>query len=334
MNKIRTAVIGCGGISQVHLTALSKMDNVELVCVADIKEDRAKARAEAFGCAYTTDWKEFITRDDIDVVHICTPHYLHASMAIALLDAGKRVLTEKPMASEVADAEEMIRHSGGRLGVVFQNRYNEASQIIRQSIADGRYGKLLALRAAVNWHRTPEYYTSSGWRGKFATEGGGVLINQAIHTLDLLLYFAGKPVSVRGKVSTDELYDTIEVEDTAHGLIRFENGLKANFYCTNTFGIDRPVEIELVFEKAILKTDAETLYLNKDGRITTLCTSAASGAKAYWGTGHEILIRDFYRAVEENRPFWIDGQSALPVLKLLKGVYQSSKEDGREVSLL
>ena len=161
-----------------------------------------------------------------------------------------------------------------------------------------------------------------------------MLINQAIHTLDLLLYFAGKPVSVRGKVSTDELYDTIEVEDTAHGLIRFENGLKANFYCTNTFGIDRPVEIELVFEKAILKTDAETLYLNKDGRITTLCTSAASGAKAYWGTGHEILIRDFYRAVEENRPFWIDGQSALPVLKLLKGVYQSSKEDGREVSLL
>ena len=89
MNKIRTAVIGCGGISQVHLTALSKMDNVELVCVADIKEDRAKARAEAFGCAYTTDWREFITRDDIDVVHICTPHYLHAPMAIALLDAGK-----------------------------------------------------------------------------------------------------------------------------------------------------------------------------------------------------------------------------------------------------
>ena len=156
MNKIRTAVIGCGGISQVHLTALSKMDNVELVCVADIKEDRAKARAEAFGCAYTIDWREFITRDDIDVVHICTPHYLHAPMAIALLDAGKRVLTEKPMASEVADAEEMIRHSGGRLGVVFQNRYNEASQIIRQSIADGRYGKLLAQRAAVNWHRTPE----------------------------------------------------------------------------------------------------------------------------------------------------------------------------------
>lgn len=332
MAKIRTALIGCGGISQVHLQALSKMDNVELVSVADIKEERAKARAGQYGCAYTTDWQEYVSRDDIDVVHICTPHYLHAPMAIALLDSGKRVLTEKPMASEVADAEEMIRHSDGRLAVVFQNRYNEASQFIRQSIADGRYGKLLSMRAAVNWHRTPEYYTSSGWRGFFKTEGGGVLINQAIHTLDLMLYFAGKPASVRGHVSTDLLYDTIEVEDTASGLIKFESGLLANFYCTNTFGTDRPVEIELVFERATLKTDAETLHVTQNGGTELICTSAASGAKAYWGTTHEVLLRDFYKAVEEKRPFWIDGESALPVLKLLKGVYESSRT-GKEVQL-
>ena len=332
MAKIRTALIGCGGISKVHLDALSHMDNVELVSVADVKEDRAKARAEQYGCAYTTDWTEYVSRDDIDVVHICTPHYLHAPMAIALLDSGKRVLTEKPMASEVADAEEMIRHSDGRLAVVFQNRYNEASQFIRQSIADGRYGKLLSMRAAVNWHRTPEYYTSSGWRGFFKTEGGGVLINQAIHTLDLMLYFAGKPASVRGHVSTDLLYDTIEVEDTACGLIKFESGLLANFYCTTTFGTDRPVEIELVFERATLKTDAETLHVTQNGGTELICSSAASGAKAYWGTTHEVLLRDFYKAVEEKRPFWIDGESALPVLKLLKGVYESSRT-GKEVQL-
>ena len=332
MAKIRTALIGCGGISKVHLEALSKMDNVELVSVADIREDRARARAEQYGCAWTTDWQEYVTRDDIDVVHICTPHYLHAPMAIALLDSGKRVLTEKPMASEVADAEEMIRHADGRLAVVFQNRYNDASQFIRASIADGRYGKLLSMRAAVNWHRTPEYYTSSGWRGFYKTEGGGVLINQAIHTLDLMLYFAGKPASVRGHVSTDLLYDTIEVEDTACGLIKFESGLLANFYCTTTFGTDRPVEIELVFERATLKTDAETLHVTQTGGTELICTSAASGEKAYWGVTHEVLLRDFYKAVEEKRPFWIDGESALPVLKLLKGVYESSRT-GKEVQL-
>ncbi|MGN1248781.1 MAG: Gfo/Idh/MocA family protein [Candidatus Spyradocola sp.] len=332
MAKIRTALIGCGGISKVHLEALSKMDNVELVSVADIREERAKARAEQYGCAYTTDWQEYVSRDDIDVVHICTPHYLHAPMAIALLDSGKRVLTEKPIASEVADAEEMIRHADGRLAVVFQNRYNDASQFIRASIADGRYGKLLSMRAAVNWHRTPEYYTSSGWRGFYKTEGGGVLINQAIHTLDLMLYFAGKPASVRGHVSTDLLYDTIEVEDTACGLIKFESGLLANFYCTTTFGTDRPVEIELVFEHATLKTDAETLHVTQNGGTELICTSAASGEKAYWGVTHEVLLRDFYKAVEEKRPFWIDGESALPVLKLLKGVYESSRT-GKEVQL-
>ena len=333
MKKFRTAVIGCGGISQVHLTALSKMENVELVSVADVKEDRAKARAEAFHCAWTTDWSEYVRDPSIEVVHLCTPHYLHAPMAIALLDAGKRVLTEKPIASEVKDAEAMIAHADGRLGVVFQNRYNEASQIIKSAVEQGTYGKLLSLRAAVNWHRTPEYFTESGWRGRFATEGGGVLINQSIHTLDLLLYFAGRPVSVRGKVSTDVLYDYIEVEDTAHGLIHFANGLMANFYCTTTFGIDRPVEIELVFEKGILKTDAETLYETVDGETRTLCRSAASGEKAYWGTSHEILIRDFYKAAEENKPFWIDGESAIPVLRLLKAVYASSAQDGKEIRL-
>ncbi len=329
MAKIRTALIGCGAISGTHLPALQKLENVEVISVCDAKEDRAKARAEQFGIPeYTTDWKTYLTRNDIDVVHICTPHYLHAPMAIALLDAGKRVLTEKPIASEVKDAEDMIAHAHGRLGVIFQNRYNQASQIIKEAIADGRYGKLLSLRAAVNWHRDANYYTSSGWRGKFATEGGGVLINQAIHTLDLLLYFAGKPVSVRGSVSTDVLYDTIEVEDTAHGLIHFENGLMANFYCTTVYGTDRPVEIELIFEKATLKTDAETLREIKDGTETLLCRSNATGPKAYWGTGHEVLFRDFYKQVEENKPFWIDGESAIPVLKVLKAVYKASETHG------
>ena len=330
--KFRVGIVGCGGISNAHIPVLMAMDNIEIRAVCDLRPERAQAAAQRTGGEICPDFDSLIAREDIDVVHVLTPHYLHAPMAIALLDSGKRVLTEKPMASEVADAEEMIRHSDGRLAVVLQNRYNEASQFIRQSIADGRYGKLLSMRAAVNWHRTPEYYTSSGWRGFYKTEGGGVLINQAIHTLDLMLYFAGKPASVRGHVSTDLLYDTIEVEDTANGLIKFESGLLANFYCTTTFGTDRPVEIELVFERATLKTDAETLHVTQNGGTELICSSAASGAKAYWGTTHEVLLRDFYKAVEEKRPFWIDGESALPVLKLLKGVYESSRT-GKEVQL-
>lgn len=326
MDAIRVALIGCGGISRVHVDALIKLEGVRLVSVCDLIEERARERAaQAGGCAYTLNWQDYVADPNIDVVHICTPHYLHAPMAIALLKAGKRVLTEKPMASEVADAEEMIRVSDGRLGVVFQNRYNQSTQYIKQAVDDGRFGKLLGLRGSVFWHRTPEYYTSSGWRGAWATEGGGVLINQSIHTLDLLLYLGGKAVSVKGSASCDLLYDTIEVEDTAHCLLRFESGIHASFYATNTYCADMPVEVEAKFERATLHLFAETLLQVIDGKAELICSSAAQGEKAYWGTGHAALIRDFYKAVRENRPFWIDGVSALPALKALKGVYESSK---------
>ncbi len=327
MDKIiRTAVIGCGGISQVHVDVLSRLENVRIVSVCDVIEERARARAKQAGIdRYTLDWHDYISDPDIDVVHLCTPHYLHAPMAIALLKAGKRVLTEKPIASEVADAEEMIRVSDGRLGVVFQNRYNESTQYIKHAVEDGRFGRLLGLRGSVFWHRTPEYYTSSGWRGRWATEGGGVLINQSIHTLDLLLYLGGKAVSVKGSASCDLLYDTIEVEDSAHCLLRFESGIYGSFYATTTYCDDMPVEVEAKFEKATLHLYGETLLEVKDGRTTCICTSQASGEKAYWGTGHAALIRDYYRSVQEGKPFWIDGESAIPALKALKGVYESTR---------
>ena len=324
-SNIRAGVIGAGTISGAHLPVLSALNGVEIACICDIRPERAQAAAEKYGCAWTTGWQELIAREDVDSVHILTPHYLHARMAIACLEAGKHALTEKPMASEVADAEEMIRVSDGRLGVVFQNRYNQSTQYIKQAVDDGRFGKLLGLRGSVFWHRTPEYYTSSGWRGAWATEGGGVLINQSIHTLDLLLYLGGKAVSVKGSASCDLLYDTIEVEDTAHCLLRFESGINASFYATNTYCADMPVEVEAKFERATLHLFAETLLQVIDGKAELICSSAAQGEKAYWGTGHAALIRDFYKAVRENRPFWIDGASALPALKALKGVYESSK---------
>lgn len=324
--KINVAVIGCGGISAVHLKYLMDRDFIHIVSVCDINEERAKAKAEQAHCEYTLDWHDYLTDERIQVVHICTPHYLHAPMAIALLNAGKRVLTEKPMASTLPDARRMIAAADGRLAVIFQNRYNDSSVLIKQAIEDGRYGKLRGMRASVFWHREPPYYVESGWRGAFKTEGGGVMINQSIHTLDLLLYFGGRPVSVRGAVSTDKLYGTIEVEDTAHCFIRFENGVTASFYATNTYIEDMPVELEAIFEKATLHLYAETLLKVQDGKTELLAQSAATGDKAYWGTSHERELDDFYTCVQNNKPFWLDGRSAYTALKVLKSVYRSSAE--------
>lgn len=196
----------------------------------------------------------------------------------------------------------MIRVSDGRLGVVFQNRYNQSTQYIKQAVDDGRFGKLLGLRGSVFWHRTPEYYTSSGWRGAWATEGGGVLINQSIHTLDLLLYLGGQGRFGQGSASCDLLYDTIEVEDTAHCLLCFESGIHASFYATNTYCADMPVEVEgkvRARHAASLCRDA-VAGDRRQGRADLLLRRPRA-EKAYWGTGHAALIRDFYKAVRENR---------------------------------
>ena len=331
MAKIRTALIGCGSISKVHLDALSHMDNVELVSVADVKENRAKARAEQYGCAYTTDWTEYVSRDDIDVVHICTPHYLHAPMAIALLDSGKRVLTEKPMASEVADAEEMIRHSDGRLAVVFQNRYNEASQFIRQSIADGRYGKLLSMRAAVNWHRTPEYYTESGWRGFYKTEGGGVLINQAIHTLDLVDYLTGGVESLSGFDGKLRDTDAYEVEDSAMALMKLKSGGEIVAFCSNCYLGSKVCDVELRLEKAVMTVRQSGLtIIEEDGNTIFHPAEVLTGEKSEWGVSHGVLINEFYKSLKDGVPFIADCHTGLAAVSIVNAIQHSK---GRSIKI-
>jgi predicted dehydrogenase len=264
MDKLGAAVIGCGGIAQVHLSLLHAMPDADIRAVCDILPERARAARRVYGGAVFTDYREMLARPDIDVVHICTPHYLHAPMALDALAMGKRVLCEKPIASEVKDALAMIAADDGRLGVVFQNRYNPPSEMARAIIQEGVMGKLLALRGSVQWHREAPYYAESGWRGTWETEGGGVLINQAIHTIDLMLWLGGTPRSVAGAVSTDGLYDTIEVEDTAHFAVRFEDGKRGIFYATNLHVHDAPVELEMTMEKGALLIRGETLIQRGD----------------------------------------------------------------------
>ena len=325
-SNIRVGVIGAGNISGAHLPVLSALDGIALTCICDIRPERAKAAAEKYGCEYTTDWEALVAREDIDSVHVLTPHYLHARMAIACLEAGKHALTEKPMASEVADAEEMIRVSDGRLGVVFQNRYNQSPQYIKQAVDDGRFGKLLGLRGSVFWHRTPEYYTSSGWRGAWATEGGGVLINQSIHTLDLLSYLGGPIARVKGHVDTIELQGVIEVEDNACAVIEYAGGQRGVLHASTNYVTDAPILLEVVLEKATYQILGDKLMRVEKGVPIELQGGVAPTvqAKAYWGGGHAAQIADFYDCVRSGKPLAIDASEGYPALNLVKAIYASS----------
>jgi predicted dehydrogenase len=329
MERLGAAVIGCGAISPLHANAIAELDGVTLVAVVDKDKNKAEQAAAAYGCEVLTDYRSILDRTDIQVVHVCVPHHLHAEIAIACLKAGKHVLSEKPMAESLAAAERMLavaEQSVGQLGITFQNRYNDTSLRIKEILDSGSLGKLICMKGAVTWYRDSQYYTSSDWRGRWASEGGGVLINQTIHTLDLLQWFGGKITSVKGSVTTDVLEQVIEVEDTAHACFDFESGARGLFYATNAYLVNSPVELELVFEQGILTQRRDNLYLYQDGQETLLTEPAASagGAKSYWGSSHVRLIADFYKHIREGRPFWINGAEGLKALEMIFAIYRSS----------
>lgn len=329
MNTMGAVIIGCGSIAPLHAKAIAELKNTCLVAVVDNNPLKAAQAAAAYGCQAIEDYRVLLDRTDIHTVHLCTPHYLHAQMAIDLLAAGKHVLTEKPMAVNLDSAKRMLEaaeHSKGQLGVVYQNRYNDPSIRIKETIESGILGELLCMKGIVTWHRSESYYKDSSWRGSWSTEGGGVLINQTIHTLDLLQWFGGEISSVKGSISTDVLDGVIEVEDTAHACIDFKNGVRGLFYGTNAYLVNSPVELELVFEQGTLLQRRDRLYLWKDEVETLLIEpfDARIEGKSYWGSGHKRLISDFYNHIREARKFAIDGSEGIKSLELLDAIYVSS----------
>ncbi|HEX3047705.1 MAG TPA: Gfo/Idh/MocA family oxidoreductase [Bacillota bacterium] len=329
MEGFQSAIIGCGSIFGVHAKAVQQLDEARLAAVVDINETKAAEAAERYNCSSYTDYRQMLQDKQIQVVHICTPHYLHAEMAIAALQSGKHVLVEKPMAITFADAETMIRiarETGKRLGICFQNRYNFTASRIKNLLDSGRAGKVLHAKAAVKWHRDAAYYQNCGWKGKWATEGGGVLINQAIHTLDLLQWFLGEITSITGAVATTGLRNIIEVEDTAEAVIKFKNGVTADFFATNCHPVDEPVELEIECEQLNLKLAGELMIQSRDGQVERVAeVNTRTGAKAYWGCSHAALIADFYGHLGAGEPFLIDGASGSIALRMVRTIYHSAK---------
>lgn len=331
MSRIKkTAIIGCGLISQNHLKAMQQVSTAEVYAVCDIDQEKADRVAESYGIKHVYyDYQEMLTNEEIDVVHICTPHYLHCQMAVDSFRAGKHVLCEKPVALTYSNAQLMIEErdkAGKQLAVCFQNRYNEASVYLKKMTESGKFGKLLGARGQVTWNRKPEYYTASNWRGRWDTEGGGVLINQAIHTFDLLQWLTCEMKTVEADISTKRLKEAIEVEDTVDVYMTGPAGERILFYASNCYVKNAPIELELIYENGSLKLIGNQVLTEING--TTQSHDYSSGAvhgKDYWGSGHGFLIEDFYDCIETGRRFPVSGEEAMVSVKLLEAVYASGK---------
>lgn len=333
----RAVLIGCGTIHPMHTESIKQLKNAALCAVCDIKAERMQAVCETYGCRGYTDYKEMLAAEKPDVVHICLPHYLHAEVANYALKHGFDVVTEKPMATSLADAESMIRtakDTGRKLCVIMQNRYNRASRVLKELLINGELGAIKEMRGVVCWHRSAAYYADSDWRGLLTTEGGGVLINQAIHTLDLMLFLKGEnPKSLDATIAT--LAHDIEVEDTAAGVLDFADGCRANFYFTNNAREDFPIEILLTCEKGTAKmTGRELLVTYADGRAPLEVgeESDAPVIKSYWGSSHLKQIADIYNCLESGEELFVTAQQVLETHKVLFAIFKSGRE-GKRVTL-
>ncbi|MCG8500382.1 MAG: Gfo/Idh/MocA family oxidoreductase [Firmicutes bacterium] len=335
MNKYRVGIVGCGNIFPMHAFPVNRLDNAEVVAVCDVKEDRAKKQAEKFNCHAYLDYKEMIDKAELDVVHICTPHYMHAPVAIYAAKAKKHILTEKPMSIKLEDAEAMIeaaKENGVTLGVIFQNRYNPGSVLIKETLTAGALGKILSGRALVAWDRSDEYYSKSDWKGTWDKEGGGVVIDQAIHTLDLMRWFVDSEIEHIDANIGNRSHERVEVEDVAEGIIRYKNGVITGFYTINYYTYDAPVEIELHCEKGIAKMEGDRASIRfNDGRewIADVNPEEAfdygDGVKNYWGISHIKQIQNFYECLEKGTQPDITGEDAIKTQKMVCGIYASGK---------
>lgn len=333
---LNACIIGFGMIAPVHAKAICETENGKIYGICDIDKKRADDGAKRFGAKAFYSYDDVLNDKEIDVVHICTPHYLHSEMTKKALEYGKNVVLEKPAAMTLNEFEELLaeyeKHKE-KICVVFQNRTNICIQMLKELISNNDFGALCGISASVRWNRTKEYYNHDEWRGKLATEGGGVLINQSIHLLDLMTYFGGEVFSVCSSMSNKSLKNVIEVEDTVDALIEFKSGIKGSFFATNSYPVNQPFQLELNFEKATFRYADNNLYKISGGELSFVCRNDSHiPGKDYWGGGHRHVIYDFYNAVL-NGGKYIDLKDAENTMRTMFAIYKSAKNEGEIVKL-
>lgn len=337
IKKCRFGIIGCGRISKIHTAVISELNEAELTAVCDIARDRAEACARKLKCEVYADYREMLKNKDIDVINICTPTYLHADMAVDAAKAGKHVVTEKPMAVTLADADRMIeacKKNGVKLFVVKQNRYNPPIIKLKEALDAGQFGKIFYGKTTVYWQRDQRYYDEHVW---FRTRhmGGGVLINQASHNIDMLCWLMGPVESVFAKIDT--FTHTAETEDFGLGMVRFKSGALGIVEATTCiYPKNLEGSITILGENGSVKVGGiqmnETqLWEFRDSRNEEGINQRYSVIPPnVYGYGHIRFFEDVLRVIQGEDIPYVDGNEGRPSLELILAMYKSA-QTGKEI---
>jgi predicted dehydrogenase len=360
--RIRLALVGAGVIGTIHGAVISELaDRIDLVAVVDTHLERAEKLAAVHGGKPVTSLTEALAAVDVDVVAVCTPTGRHGEVAIEALDAGKHVIVEKPAETTVAKTDEIIaaqRRAGTQVAVISQHRFDPATEVAVAAIGNGELGRLTSGIASIDWWRGQTYYDSGDWRGTWELDGGGALMNQGVHTVDLLVATMGRPVEVFAYTGT-LAHERIEVEDVAVGVVRFENGALGVLHATTAAypGLSARLQVHGDRGSVIIDNDKlsfihltprdrsaeERAYGQPDAATINQIADypEASGAVAQTaGSNPGQLAIDAHRRQYENFLAALAGQETLRVdletnrqaIAIITGVYESART-GKPVAL-
>ena len=346
---VRFAVIGAGVIGDVHAQAIRSLPDVAaLSLIVSAREASARRLAEARGAGgYSTDFDAALADPDIDAVSICTPTGLHADQAVAALQAGKHVMIEKPMAISLEAADRVLaaeQASGRKVAVVSQHRFDGSTEKVIAAIQAGDLGRLTSGIASTAWWRGQSYYDSGRWRGTWAMDGGGAIMNQSIHTIDLLVAMLGVPTQVFAYAAC-LAHERVEVEDTAVAVVRFASGALGVIHGTTAAypGLEASVRVFGTKGSAVIADDqlvylhgnvgsAPELAMPVPAAETNQVTDAITAGPAGLGAAHVAQFADFVDAIRADRPVRVGTREARAALAVVLGLYASAAS-GRPVPI-
>lgn len=322
---LRIGLIGNGTIAATHIAAIKESKLAQLVCICDSDQNKKME-----GLPFYTDIDTMIDTESLDCIHICLPHYLHVPIVEKCAKRNMNVFVEKPLgltykeASSLFELEEIYNV---KIGVSFQNRYNPTTVKLKNIIDSKLYGKILGSKGIVTWSRSDAYYKEASWRGNLALAGSGVMLNQSIHTLDLLSYLGGTFNSVDGRIANFSVKDW-GIEDSVMAKMEYsDHKAPSVFFATNSYSCNASIELEFVLEKAIFRIKDCSLYkfdlISNDSEL--LCSDIVpEGAKNYYGANHTLAIEHFYQAILGTGDNYISVKEGAYTLKVIDAIVVSN----------
>ena len=334
--SLRIGIVGCGTISDIHAQAIQKSNHTELISVFSRSEKNASRVGEKYKTTWSVDWNEFISDPKLDAISICTPNGNHLDYGKRAAEAGKHVIVEKPIEVSLKRAQELIdacKKSKVQLAVIYQSRFLAEIAALKKQIDENRLGRLFMGDAYIKWFRSQEYYESGAWRGTFALDGGGVLINQAIHTIDLLQWLMGDVECIFGQVGTFT-HERLEGEDNAVATLRYKSGAIGVIEASTSVQPAQSRRIELHGEKgsAVIADDHVKISIEGESSLKeddkdkgVKSTGASSPLGGFSIEAHKDQFDAISNAMMHQESPPVTGAESLKSLAIVLSIYESSK---------